>query len=55
METTKLKSLTIKELSEFADKLKIQDYIGLKKQDLIKLQQGLLPLLQQTFKQATLI
>ena len=37
METTNLKALTVKELSELADKLKIQDYIGLKKQDLIKL------------------
>ena len=37
METTKLRSLTVKELSELAKKLKIQDYVGLKKQDLIKL------------------
>ena len=37
METTKLKSLTVKELSELAKKMKLQDYIGLKKQDLIKL------------------
>ena len=37
METAKLKSLTVKALSELADKLKLQDYGGLKKQDLIKL------------------
>ena len=37
METTKLKSLTVKELTVLADKLKIQDYGGTKKQDLIKL------------------
>ena len=37
METTKLKSLTVKELTALADKLKIQDYGGTKKQDLIKL------------------
>ena len=37
METTKLKSLTVKELSLLAEKLKIKDHIGLKKQDLIKL------------------
>jgi len=37
METTKLKSLTVKELTSLADKLKIKDHIGLKKQDLIKL------------------
>ena len=37
METTKLQSLTVKELSKLADKLKIKDYNGLKKQDLIKL------------------
>ena len=37
METSKLKSLTVKELSDVAKKLKIKDHIGLKKQDLIKL------------------
>ena len=37
METTKLKSLTVKALSELADKLKIKDHVGLKKPDLIKL------------------
>jgi len=37
METSKLKSLTVKALSEMADKLKIKDHIGLKKTDLIKL------------------
>ena len=37
METTKLKSLTIKELSELAKKMNLKDYVGLKKQDLIKL------------------
>ncbi len=37
METTKLKSLTVKELSDLAKKMKLQDYVGLKKQDLIKL------------------
>jgi transcription termination factor Rho len=37
METSKLKSLTVKALSELADKLKIKDHIGLKKPDLIKL------------------
>ena len=37
METSKLKSFTVKELSSLADKLKIKDHIGLKKQDLIKL------------------
>ena len=37
METAKLKSLTVKALSELADKLKIQNHVGLKKQDLIKL------------------
>ncbi len=37
METAKLKSLTVKELSNLANKLKIQDHSGLKKQDLIKL------------------
>ena len=36
METTKLKSLTVKELSELAKTMKLQDYVGLKKQDLIK-------------------
>ena len=37
METAKLKSLTVKELSVLAAKLGIQDYVGVKKQDLIKL------------------
>ena len=37
METSKLKSLTVKALTEMANKLKIKDYIGLKKPDLIKL------------------
>ena len=37
METAKLKSLTVKELSAQAAKLGIQDYVGVKKQDLIKL------------------
>ena len=37
METAKLKSLTVKTLSELADKLKIQNHVGVKKQDLIKL------------------
>ena len=37
METAKLKSLTVKELSTQAAKLGIQDYVGVKKQDLIKL------------------
>ena len=37
METAKLKSLTVKELSALAAKLNIQDYVGVKKQDLIKL------------------
>ena len=37
METSKLKSLTVKALSEMANKLKIKDHIGLKKPDLIKL------------------
>tara|TARA_Y100001954_G_scaffold3829_1_gene4355 strand:+ start:121 stop:1368 length:1248 start_codon:yes stop_codon:yes gene_type:complete len=37
METAKLKSLTVKELSALAAKLGIQDYVGVKKQDLIKL------------------
>ena len=37
METSKLKSLTVKALSEMADKLKIKDHVGLKKTDLIKL------------------
>ncbi len=37
METTKLKSLTVKELSNLAKKMNLQDYVGLKKQDLIKL------------------
>jgi len=37
METTKLKSLTVKDLSALADKLKIKEHNGLKKQDLIKL------------------
>ena len=37
METAKLKSLTVKELSALASKLGIQDYVGVKKQDLIKL------------------
>ena len=37
METAKLKSLTVKELSNLANKLKIKDHSGLKKQDLIKL------------------
>ena len=37
METSKLKSLTVKVLSEMADKLKITDHVGLKKPDLIKL------------------
>ena len=37
METTKLQSLTVKELSALADKLKIKEHNGLKKQDLIKL------------------
>ena len=37
METSKLKSLTVKALSEMADKLKIADHVGLKKPDLIKL------------------
>ena len=37
METSKLKLLTVKALSELADKLKIKDHIGLKKPDLIKL------------------
>ena len=37
METAKLKSLTVKELSVQAAKLGIQDYVGVKKQDLIKL------------------
>ena len=37
METAQLKSLTVKALSELADKLKIEDYGGTKKQDLIKL------------------
>ena len=37
METSKLKSLTVKALSEMADKLKITDHVGLKKPDLIKL------------------
>jgi len=37
METTKLKSLTVKELAALADKLNIQNYGGTKKQDLIKL------------------
>ena len=37
METTKLKSLTVKELSALANKLKIKEHNGLKKQDLIKL------------------
>ena len=37
METAKLKSLTVKELSALAAKLDIQDYVGVKKQDLIKL------------------
>jgi transcription termination factor Rho len=37
METAKLKSLTVKALSELADKLNIKDYGAIKKQDLIKL------------------
>ncbi|MAA51025.1 MAG: transcription termination factor Rho [Candidatus Marinimicrobia bacterium] len=37
METAKLKSLTVKELSALAAKLGIQDYVGVKKQDLMKL------------------
>ena len=37
METAKLKSLTVKELSEVAKNLKISDYSDAKKQDLIKL------------------
>ena len=37
METSKLKSLTVKALTEMANKLKIKDHIGLKKPDLIKL------------------
>ena len=37
METAKLKSLTVKELSALAAKQGIQDYVGVKKQDLIKL------------------
>ena len=37
METAKLQSLTVKELSALASKLGIQDYVGVKKQDLIKL------------------
>jgi len=37
METAKLKSLTVKELLVLASKLGIQDYVGVKKQDLIKL------------------
>ena len=37
METTKLKSLTVKELTELANKFKIKEHVGLKKQDLIKL------------------
>ena len=37
METSKLKSLTVKALSDMANKLKIKDHIGLKKTDLIKL------------------
>ena len=37
METAKLRSLTVKELSVLAAKLDIQDYVGVKKQDLIKL------------------
>ena len=37
METAKLKGLTVKELSLLADKLKIEAYAGVKKQDLIKL------------------
>jgi len=37
METAKLKSLTVKELSALASKIGIQDYVGVKKQDLIKL------------------
>jgi len=37
METSKLKSLTVKALSEMANKLKIKDHVGLKKPDLIKL------------------
>ena len=37
METAKLKSLTVKELSALASKMGIQDYVGVKKQDLIKL------------------
>jgi len=37
METAKLKALTVKDLSKLADDLKIQDYGGVKKQDLIKL------------------
>ena len=37
METTKLKAHTVKELSELADKLEVKSYVGVKKQDLIKL------------------
>ena len=37
METTKLKSLTVKELAEVAKKKNLKDFVGLKKQDLIKL------------------
>ena len=37
METAKLKALTVKDLSKLADDLKIPDYAGVKKQDLIKL------------------
>ena len=37
METAKLKSMTVKELSALASKIGIQDYVGAKKQDLIKL------------------
>ena len=37
METAKLQSLTVKELTELAKKNKIKDHVGLKKQDLIKL------------------